>query len=531
MSIIHFWDKYPNTDYYRVQLDYILDKIKDVDLAATELPPLAQEAQQNAQAAQDSAQAAKDSAQSADASAQAANQYAQSIGDTTSGIVSSWLDSHVNPDTGYVLDNTLSISGAAADSLAVGSALNSLKQGMFERKHFNEYEIDTKYNQGGLRTTTGGAISASNRLRSLYNAVMDKQSIVVPDGLKICIFVYGGTEYTSYLGVYNKEARTWDSVEHWYSGTVDITDIPAGFYIRFMIGLLGDGNITPSYMDTAALLYKVPAQHAVLKILELNTGRFNRGQSSGQYITPENWPAIKNAYIQLFKESQPNIGSFIESESSITVGTNTIDLNAAIFTRTLPHTIDFEQYAGATMASKRSVKADIVPISSENIRFEASYTYSGNTRTCYSYGIVAVYNVNGAHLAVLNAAAPSGTGEEQKAQRRAMLQVYADYLTYYDCAIMAIDANYGGSLSSSMIESEAAYNDILKPAGYLESMGDYFPYHYTWQSVNTGSQQINDNIYYKNNGRLTIKSFECLDNYAGILATDHLPITATFILQ
>ena len=286
-----FWDRYPSTDYYRVQLNYILSKIKDVDNAATELPPLAQAAQESAQVAQESAQVAQESAQNAQESAQAANEYSQSIGDTTSGIVSSWLDAHVNPDTGYVIDDTLSISGAAADSLAVGSALSALKQGLFERKHFNEYEINTKYNQGGLRTTTGGAIAATNRLRSLYNAVMDKQSIIVPDGLKVCIFVYGGTEYTSYLGVYNKDARTWDSAEHWYSGTIDITDIPAGFYVRFMVGLLGDGDITPSYMDTSALLYKVPAQHTDITILELNTGRFNRGQSTGQYITPDNWQA------------------------------------------------------------------------------------------------------------------------------------------------------------------------------------------------------------------------------------------------
>ena len=39
----------------------------------------------------------------------------------------SWLDTHVDPQTGYVVDNSLSISGAAADAAACGELKSALE--------------------------------------------------------------------------------------------------------------------------------------------------------------------------------------------------------------------------------------------------------------------------------------------------------------------------------------------------------------------------------------------------------------------
>lgn len=42
-------------------------------------------------------------------------------------IVTDWLDDHVDPETGYVIDNTLLVEGAAADAKKVGDEIADLK--------------------------------------------------------------------------------------------------------------------------------------------------------------------------------------------------------------------------------------------------------------------------------------------------------------------------------------------------------------------------------------------------------------------
>lgn len=50
--------------------------------------------------------------------------YYDQIGDKTAGAVADWLSDHVDPDTGYVIDNSLTVSGAAADAKAAGEIIS-----------------------------------------------------------------------------------------------------------------------------------------------------------------------------------------------------------------------------------------------------------------------------------------------------------------------------------------------------------------------------------------------------------------------
>ena len=49
----------------------------------------------------------------------------QNIGADTPTTVTKWLNEHVDPESGYVIDNTLTIQGAAADAKKVGDAFNT----------------------------------------------------------------------------------------------------------------------------------------------------------------------------------------------------------------------------------------------------------------------------------------------------------------------------------------------------------------------------------------------------------------------
>lgn len=54
-----------------------------------------------------------------------------------------WLDENVDPETGYVLDSSLTVANAAADAKAVGVILSDLKNitGQIGNAAYLEYEI------------------------------------------------------------------------------------------------------------------------------------------------------------------------------------------------------------------------------------------------------------------------------------------------------------------------------------------------------------------------------------------------------
>lgn len=45
---------------------------------------------------------------------------------TMTQTVTAWLNEHVDPDTGYVIDDSMTVENAAADAKAVGDALYNM---------------------------------------------------------------------------------------------------------------------------------------------------------------------------------------------------------------------------------------------------------------------------------------------------------------------------------------------------------------------------------------------------------------------
>lgn len=109
-----------------------------------------------------------------------AAQTRQNIGADTPETVTEWLNEHVDPDTGYVIDNSLTIQGAAADAKKVGDEIS------------------------GLKNTVG------NPVQSVYVAsinLFDKTQIVTGEYLKD-VGVGTGTSY-SHSGIIDLKAGTY----------------------------------------------------------------------------------------------------------------------------------------------------------------------------------------------------------------------------------------------------------------------------------------------------------------------------------
>ena len=65
--------------------------------------------------------------------------------------VSAWLAEHVDPETGYVVDNTLAVEGAAADSKAAGDAIGALNN-----------KWDARIGEAGYHITSLAAYESAN---------------------------------------------------------------------------------------------------------------------------------------------------------------------------------------------------------------------------------------------------------------------------------------------------------------------------------------------------------------------------------
>lgn len=110
-------------DPYSYDLKWIVNEMKEWEGIKNQAAEARDTAVASADSALHDADRAQDAMERAETAAESAENYAEHIADPVAGLVTSWLNSHVDPDTGYVIDDSLTIENAAADAKAVGDAL------------------------------------------------------------------------------------------------------------------------------------------------------------------------------------------------------------------------------------------------------------------------------------------------------------------------------------------------------------------------------------------------------------------------
>lgn len=100
--------------------------------------------------------------------------------------VSSWLEAHVDPDTGYVIDDSLTVQGAAADAKATGDQITDLNSALSEILD-PDYGLGAYYASKALVNSgdTSGVISATNNVIGFTSSLNTNKYVYVPlRGLK-----------------------------------------------------------------------------------------------------------------------------------------------------------------------------------------------------------------------------------------------------------------------------------------------------------------------------------------------------------
>lgn len=131
----------PYTNFHDLNLDWILKTVKEVQSHVDGVDAVVADAEEYRDQARTAALSAAQSVTDASGYANNAMSYANNasgvyndtlalyndLSGTIGQDVADWLALHVDPDTGYVIDDTLTVQGAAADAKATGDRLTAVE--------------------------------------------------------------------------------------------------------------------------------------------------------------------------------------------------------------------------------------------------------------------------------------------------------------------------------------------------------------------------------------------------------------------
>lgn len=245
---------WPYTNFHDLNLDWIMKQFPLVYQARDD----AQEAAEGMENIKTAAEKARDDAEAAQLAAEAAQGYAEgaandahnsavdaqaavdsalnTIGTTTAGLVADWLSTHVDPDTGYVIDDTLTVEGAAADARKTGYETSGLRDFWVQLQN-----PSITWEQGGIDNGTGANTTDATVIRSGFIEVPSTIAMEIAgineDPMDPAVYVdvyrYSSNNVADYIG----HVPTLDG------NFVMWTD--AGSYLRFTIRYQNSANIAP----------------------------------------------------------------------------------------------------------------------------------------------------------------------------------------------------------------------------------------------------------------------------------------------
>ena len=245
-------NKYPYTDFHELNTDYLIEKTGKIDQNlkdsenAREGAEAAQAAAETAQAAAETAQAAAENAQEgAETAEENTEEYYNNLQTHIADDVTNWLTANVDPvGSAVVVDSSLSISGAAADSKVTGINIRELTSDLYGRSGF-------VVEQGSVNVNTGAVSENPNYCRT--------SAIEITENTNYTLTVKNNTTpQISVVAVYYDSTNTviGNTTIGWaYAGnnTYTITSMEGSNYVRFRFSYYPLNAITPSAVNVSLL--------------------------------------------------------------------------------------------------------------------------------------------------------------------------------------------------------------------------------------------------------------------------------------
>lgn len=321
-----FYDKFPYTNFQELNLDWLTQEVSKVrdnrdatDANAATALASEKAAKASETAAASSQQAAANSETAAAGSAAASAEYLEQIGTHTAGAVAEWLKENLQP-TSPPLDESLTVSGAAADAAAVGVLKADLRVTVGKENLLN----DVTWTTGGI--SENGAINSTSGFR--YSSL-----IPVTNSDYTFTYIPNGQNRNTRIHGYDSNG-TWVK-QIMYQGSGSLTTeqnfmfhVQNVSYIRISTGdatyttpvslLLGSGS---NYREIKELGTSV--SNEIYSIVKHTANLFDqRKVVDGHFIGGDYSDGVNSAYSYI--KLKLDAGDYVFADLSLSANTDTI---------------------------------------------------------------------------------------------------------------------------------------------------------------------------------------------------------------